>query len=349
MKKALFYDPYIGTLGGGERYTFTLAEYLLKNQWLASIVGLTDPLVQQLQNRLNLDLAQATPATLPNQKISLWKMMHQYDLLFWVSDGSIPFMYSKNNILHFQVPFHNVNGKSFGNLIKFKNINHVVCNSHFTQQVINKEYGLSSIVVYPPIAVEDFLPGKKENLILTVGRFSQLLQNKRQDVLIPVFKKLVDQGVNNWRFVITGATDIGGKEYFNHLKSISQGYPIELIENPSFSQLQKLYAKAKIFWYAAGLGVDDQKEPEKAEHFGIVTVEAMAAGCVPLDYNKGGVREVIASGKNGYLWETTNELLLRTKNIINDEKTRKVISEVAQIDSRKYSKNVFCDSFIKII
>jgi len=36
------------------------------------------------------------------------------------------------------------------------------------------------------------------------------------------------------------------------------------------------------------------------EHFGITTVEAMAAGCVPLVYDSGGQAEIVSSGYNGY-------------------------------------------------
>ena len=154
---------------------------------------------------------------IPAQKklLKKFKITRNYELFFWLSDGSIPFLFSKNNLLHFQVPFHNVNGRSLSNQLKLKKINHIVCNSRFTKKFIDKEYGVSSKVIYPPVDVENFKPGKKRNIILSVGRFSQLMQAKRQDVLIDSFKKLCDQGLGGWQLVLAGATGIGGKEYFS--------------------------------------------------------------------------------------------------------------------------------------
>ena len=58
-----------------------------------------------------------------------WQESRLYDLLFVVSDGSVPMMLAKKNILHFQVPFKNIDGKSLLNQIKLKKIHCVVCNS----------------------------------------------------------------------------------------------------------------------------------------------------------------------------------------------------------------------------
>ena len=89
------------------------------------------------------------------------KAMRDYDLIFYISDGSIPFLFGKKNILHFQVPFHGVNGRKPANQLKLKKIDRVVCNSSFTKGFIDKEYGIKSGILYPPVAVEEFKPLKK--------------------------------------------------------------------------------------------------------------------------------------------------------------------------------------------
>jgi len=88
--------------------------------------------------------------------------------------------------------------------MKFFRINKVICNSYFTKRFVDKEYGVESIVIYPPIDIEKFRPKRKENLIVSISRFSQLAQVKRQDVLIKAFKKLYRTGFENWRFVLAG-------------------------------------------------------------------------------------------------------------------------------------------------
>jgi glycosyltransferase involved in cell wall biosynthesis len=276
-------------------------------------------------------------------------MTKNADLFFWVSDGSVPLMFSKNNILHFQIPFHEVNGKSLSNKLKLKFIHHIVCNSEFTKGFIDKEYGVKSKVIYPPIDTSSFKSEKKENIILTVGRFSKLLQAKRQDLLIEAFKAMIDRGLKDWKLQLAGSTNVGGDEYLSELKELAKNYPIEFFENCSFEALKNLYSKAKFFWYAGGYGIDEEKEPEKAEHFGMTIVEAMASGCIPFVVPKGGIKETVEDKISGYYYENIDELQALTKELMsNDKNTEKMGKEVIQ-SSRKFDKNVFYQKYLDII
>lgn len=349
MKKAGFFDPYLDTLGGGERYTLTLAEHLSQKEWQVDLLWDEPKLKEKLKSRLNLDLNRVNFIPIRKNILERGKLSHKYDLFFWLSDGSIPLLFSKKNILHFQVPFHGLGGKSFLNKIKLKKIQIIVCNSYFTKKFIDQEYGVNSKVIYPPVDVQSFKTGKKENIILSLGRFSQLLQAKRQDVLINVFKKMIDKGLSNWKLILAGATDIGGESVFNQLKRQAKSYPIEFLENPDFKTITKLYSRAKIFWSASGYGIDEEKEPEKVEHFGIAIVEAMAAGCVPLVIGKGGAREIIKEGKTGFLWEDEKGLIRMTQDLIVNPVTLSSLSKAVIKSSQAFSKKKFCQNFDEII
>jgi glycosyltransferase involved in cell wall biosynthesis len=282
---------------------------------------------------------------------SIWqkyKILKNYDLIFYLSDGSVPFLFAKKNILHFQVPFHGVGGKSFLNRIKLKMINAVVCNSYFTKKFIDKEYGVKSVVVYPPVSVEEFKPGRKENIILSVARFTDRLHNKRQDVLVEVFKKMVGEGLKGWQLFLVGG-DAEGKRLVAKLKKESRGYPIEILTNISFEELKKIYAKAKIFWHAAGYGVDEGRQPEKVEHFGISVVEAMGAGCIPVVIGKGGIKEIITPGKDGFLWQTKEELENFTLQLIKETSSIKKISQHLKKSSERFSKEVFRQKIYELV
>ena len=348
-KRAGLFDPYLDSLGGGERYTLTLAEQLSQKGWEVDLFWNSPELREKLESRLNLDINRVNFILIPKNVLEKWKMSRQYDLFFWLSDGSIPFLFAKKNILHFQVPFHNVGGRSFRNKLKLKKIKHVVCNSFFTKKFIDKEYGVGSKVIYPPVDIEKFKPGEKANLILSVGRFSQLLQAKRQDVLISVFKKMIDEGLSNWKLILAGGTDVGGKQYFNQLKREAKSYPIVFLENPEFRVIQKLYRQAKIFWSASGFGIDEDREPEKVEHFGIALVEAMATGCVPLVVGKGGAREIVEEGKTGFFWEKEEELVEKTSSLLENPTKLLELSQAVVKSSKKFAKERFCREFNEII
>jgi glycosyltransferase involved in cell wall biosynthesis len=347
--KAGFFNPYLDTLGGGERYTLTLAEHLIKKGWEVDVFGYDPQIKKDLMTKFNLKIERVNFVPGVKSLLKRIKMTRKYDLFFWLSDGSIPFLFSRNNLLHFQVPFHGVQGCSFLNRIKLKKMNHFVCNSQFTKKFIDREFGVKSKVIYPPVDVATFSPGKKKNLILSVGRFSQLLQAKRQDILVASFKTLCDQGLEGWQLIIAGATGVGGREYFNQLKRKTKGYPIQLRADIDFRTLKKLYSEAKIFWSASGYGIDEEKEPEKVEHFGITIVEAMAAGCVPVVVGKGGAKEIIKKGKNGFLWEDEKELIRTTRDLIINTKTLNTLLKVVVKSSQEFSKKKFSQEFDELI
>lgn len=339
--RAAIYNPYLDTLGGGERYTMTVAHVLKKHGWDVEVEWKSPKIVKWLEERLGIDLSGIE--VVPNISKGAG-----YDLVFWLSDGSIPMLFGKKNILHFQTPFHDIGGKSFFNKLKLLKASNVVCNSRFTKNFIDKEYGVKSVVIYPPVAVEEFAPTKKENIILSVGRFSQLQQSKRQDLLVDVFKKMASK-LKGWKVVLIGGSDVGGDEFARYLRQQAKGYSIEILENLPFSEIKKFYARAKIFWSGAGYNINEDKEPEKVEHFGIAVVEAMAAGCVPIVQKKGGHKEIIKDGENGFLWDSINQLEQITLNLIENEKLRQDVSKEGKENAKKFSQKRFEKEVLKLV
>ncbi len=340
--KAAIYNPYLDTLGGGERYTLTFAKALANNGFKVDLEWKDESIKKRLEDRFGMNL----------QDINIVNNINRgdgYDVCFWVSDGSVPTLHARKNLLHFQVPFHDVKGSSLLNKMKFIRINKVICNSNFTKNVIDQEYGVNSSVVYPPVPVDQIKIKRKENSILYVGRFSELKQNKGQEVLIKEFKKLYDSGIHNWKLILAGGTEVGSEDFLQRLEKIASGYPIEFVKSPSFVELVNLYGKSKIFWSASGFGVDDKRNPEKVEHFGITVVEAMAGGLVPIIFAAGGHKETIEDGTNGFLWEKTHDLISKTKELISDSKRMRNMSLQSKKDSSLFSNNRFEQNVLDLI
>ncbi|HKB88328.1 MAG TPA: glycosyltransferase family 4 protein [Patescibacteria group bacterium] len=340
--RAAIHNPYLDTLGGGERYTLSFAKVLVSLGYEVDLEWKSPEIIKKLEDRFGLDLAGVRVRNDVNRGDG-------YDLCFWVSDGSIPTLKSRKNILHFQFPFQNVNGRSLLNKMKLYRIENIIVNSEFTKKFIDSEYGVDSIVVYPPVDTLAIKPKRKENIILYVGRFSHLTQSKRQDVLVDNFKKLTDSGLKDWKLILAGGTEVGVDEYFNELKDMAEGYPVELITSPSFKDLKDLYGKSRIFWSASGFGEDPVKNPTKVEHFGINVVEAMAAGAVPIIYNAGGHTEIIQNNKNGYLWDVEQKLIEITNKLIKDKSLLRKLSFSAINDSKKFSYENFESNINKIL
>jgi glycosyltransferase involved in cell wall biosynthesis len=326
--RAAIYNPYMDTLGGGERYTMAFAMVLSQKTYNVDVQWKSKSIKKKLEDRFGLKL----------KNINIVKDIKRgdgYDVCFWVSDGSIPLLRARYNFIHFQFPFKNVNGETLINKMKLYRVNKIICNSYFTKKNIDREYGVDSIVIYPPVDIDKIKPKRKENIILSVGRFSQLTQAKRQDVLIAAFKKLCDLGYDDWRLILAGGVEVG-VDSLSELKEEARGYPIDIIESPDFKEIVKLYGKSKIFWSASGYGRDEKKEPKKVEHFGITVVEAMAAKVAPLIYSAGGHKEIVKNGFNGYLWKKRKELVRKTRVLIEDSKLLRKLSKNAKESSKVY-------------
>jgi glycosyltransferase involved in cell wall biosynthesis len=127
------------------------------------------------------------------------------------------------------------------------------------------------------------------------------------------------------------------------------GYAIEIVTSPDFKTLTDLYGKAKFFWSASGYGEDEEKNPEKVEHFGITVIEAMAGGAVPVIFAAGGHKEIIKDGENGLLWAKEKDLLVDTTLLINNKQRWRNVSESARMGSKKYGYERFKSDIEKIL
>src|SRR3990167_3676405 len=273
-----FFSPYLDTFGGGERYILTLASHLSKNHSV-DIFWDNSTIKAPLTRFLKIDLANVNF----KQNIFAKNLIHKlyntinYDLIFVQSDGSVPAVLSSKNILNFQVPF-NFRPPSLMTRMKLKRFQHIVVYSYFTKKYIDKSFDTDSKVIYPPVDVRSIKPAAKERVILSVGRFSKSkLHYKKQEVLIDVFKEL-SRKVKGWKLILVGQAKKEDYKHVKHLRNMSRGFAISIMENLPIEQLRRIYSKASIYWHATGFGEDELKFPEKMEHFGIATVEACAAG-----------------------------------------------------------------------
>jgi len=241
--KAAIYNPYLDTLGGGERYTLTFAKVLAEIGYDVDIEWKEKSILDKLSKRFGLKF----PSNL--KIVDSVNRGENYNLIFWVSDGSIPTLRAIKNYIHFQFPFHDVNGSSLLNKMKLFRVNKIICNSKFTKNVIDKEYKVDSTVLYPPVGTDIYKPKRKINQLCYVARFSNLTQNKGHDVLIKQFKKLVkEKKFQDWKLVLAGGVEVGSDVNLKNLKKLASGANIEFVESPSLEVLKDIFGKSKIFW-----------------------------------------------------------------------------------------------------
>ena len=98
--KALVHTPYWDSLGGGERYAASFIRLLLDHNWQVDICE-THAVAPSVFHRFGLDISKARVVG----EYSTLKSLG-YNLLFWLSDGSLPTSLAHKTIVHFQFPFH---------------------------------------------------------------------------------------------------------------------------------------------------------------------------------------------------------------------------------------------------
>ncbi|OGI26639.1 MAG: glycosyl transferase [Candidatus Moranbacteria bacterium RIFOXYB1_FULL_43_19] len=152
-----------------------------------------------------------------------------------------------------------------------------IANSKFVAGRIKKYYKKDSHVINPPVDVKKFYISEKTgNYFLMVGR---LMTYKRFDIVIEAFNRL------GWPLKI-----IGRGPDFKRLQKMAKEN-IVFMGRLSDEELAKTYSEAKAFIF-----------PQE-EDFGIVAIEAMAAGKPIVAFHGGDIVEHVADKKEGIFFE----------------------------------------------
>lgn len=347
-KKIAIISPYLDVLGGGERFILTIAEYFSKKADV-TLFWNNKKITADSKSKLGIDLSRVYIESVPHNFLSILTKFIKFNHLFYMTDGSLFFSFCRNNYLVIQSPAH-IPQKNISNSIKLSRFTKIICYSDFVKTYIKSRLNKEAIIIAPPVLTNKFRPTPKENLIISVGRFFPWLHSKKQEVLVEAFKKLYKfKELRNWKLLLIGSVDKGAEAYFEKIQHEAAGYPINIIQNSNLNELTNYYSKAKIYWHAAGYGENLEKNPEKAEHFGITTVESMSAGCIPLVFNGGGQKEIVRENENGFLWNTVEELVNKTKMLVNNDKQLTELPKQAKNDSLNYSLEIFIKKIDKLV
>ncbi len=195
-----------------------------------------------------------------------------------------------------------------------------IANSTYIAARVKRIYGREARVIPPPVAVERFLTleRKPEDWYLVVS------------ALAP-YKKVGD-AIRACHRLKRPLKVIGSGPEFNALKSLAQqlGASVEMLGSLDDTAVASHYARAKALLFP---GIED---------FGIVPVEAIAAGCPVIAYAKGGVLDSMTERTSIFYYEQTVDSL--AKAIVAFESRSQPFSLV---DMRSHAQTFSEEEFLK--
>jgi glycosyltransferase involved in cell wall biosynthesis len=227
----------------------------------------------------------------------------------------------------------------------------IVTISAFSQGWIERYWQRPSAVLYPPVDVASFPVGDKRKSILGVGRFFAGGHNKKHLELIEAFGR-TRTVLADWELHLAGgfASTVTSAAYLAEVKRRAGGdRRIHLHVNCGYDVLRDLYAQSRFFWHATGLGENETEHPERFEHFGLTTVEAMAAGCVPIVLRAGGQTEIIRPGLDGVLWSSLDELVFETISLAGDCTRTERLSRAAREGAQRFGMMAFRERLDELV
>jgi len=314
--------PHLTRIGGAARYAWELGEFLtdkgdeviivslytdekLYNSQKIKIINLADRTflpqsikfwtnLQSIREKLsdvvkkekpNLVLFNHFPSTLLAQKFD------QIPVLCCPQD--VELLYSDTYIKNLSV-FTRTFWKFFRLFVryddktKWKNFDHVICNSNFSGKKLFDKYNVKATLVYPGANTQIFLPMEKnleEKTILLAadGRV------RRADFALKNIKKILDKR-KDFRIWIVGGIGDYDVELKNFVKKEKMENFVTFFGRVSDSKLRELYAQAHIFIML-----------QKIQPFGLVFTEAMSCGTPVVACKPGGTEEIIEDGETGFL------------------------------------------------
>jgi glycosyltransferase involved in cell wall biosynthesis len=216
----------------------------------------------------------------------------------------------------------------------------IVANSGYGAQWVKRLWNRRCEVLVP--AVTQRVGGEKRPMILSVGRFfaPERGHSKKQLEMVEAFSRLSPQ-FPDWELHLVGGCAEQDLAYLAAVRRAAEGLPVVLHVGASGEELDALYAAASIYWHATGLGEDLEADPERAEHFGITTVEAMSAGAVPVVMRAGGQLEIVREGIDGYFFSDIEGLLARSRQVIEDDTLRERLGAASVERAQLFGREAF--------
>lgn len=214
----------------------------------------------------------------------------------------------------------------------FRSATRIICNSHNSAAILGElgyEQGRPVSVIHPGADIDTFIPQTKsldfreayklqnKRILLTVGR---LQTRKGQDHMISAMPELLTS-YPDLHYVIVGSGD--DEQKLRHsITELNLSDSVSMFCDCSDEELVQFYQQCDLFI------LPNRDYGQDIEGFGMVLVEAQAAGKVVITGNSGGTRETLLPNETGFVinCDTPSDIIAELSPILADDQHEKLNS-----------------------
>lgn len=200
-----------------------------------------------------------------------------------------------------------------------------LANSTETQQRIKKYYNRNSIVIHPPVDISRFTPAtERGDHYVTIGR---QLPYKRYDLAVTAATKL------GKKLIVFGNGPAHSR--LVDLAGPTIEFRTDRFGDASDAEYERAITTARGFIYPA------------EEDFGIVSVEALAAGAPVIGLARGGTTDIVTSPEVGVLFD--RQTSISVAKAIEQAEKRTFDPTVLRRTAQRFDKTLFLTKLRKVV
>jgi glycosyltransferase involved in cell wall biosynthesis len=213
-----------------------------------------------------------------------------------------------------------------------------LANSYVVAETAQKEYGVDSIVVYPPVVLEPAnIPWEqKEDAFICSGR---LTKAKQPHKVIEILRRVRQQGFDIKLYLTGGGGGAYALDYRNFLQKIidENSAWVTVHENLSYKDYVEVLSKCKY-------GIHYKQEP-----FGISIAEMVKAGALPFVRSQGGQIEIVGEQNQSLFFDNEKEAVEKIVTILKDFDKQTELSRALEERTRLFSTERFMSEIEKAV
>jgi glycosyltransferase involved in cell wall biosynthesis len=211
-------------------------------------------------------------------------------------------------------------------------------NSQLVRDAVQKEYGIDSTVLYPPVVLEvpEIDWQTKQNAFICSGRITSA---KQPDKVIQILQQVQSQGFDIQLHLTGGGGGAYAQKYEQSIRELVADHSdwITLYENLAYADYVNVVAKCRY-------GIHYKKEP-----FGISIAEMVKAGVLPFVRSQGGQVEIVGAQHQDLFFGDDQEAIARIVAVLKDDQKQAQLSESLKTQKQLFSTQRFMAEVVEVV